>query len=130
MGDKTLWVNLSKYGNYSINIPAERPIFQVHRIQGGINFEANSIAMKKLSPKAYMLYMFLVSHSLKRIWTLSPGSIVKHTTLSENDLDAAIQELTDHGYWTTGKIDLNGQKFSCNSFHVWESPSMHSYSST
>lgn len=129
MGDKTLWVNYDKNGDfYSIYVPADRPVFQVHRIQGGINFEANSIAMQTLSPKAYMLYMILVSRPPYRIWALTPSSITKRTTLTKSDLDAALQELADHGYWTEGKINLNGKKFGCNSFHIWESPSLNASS--
>lgn len=76
MGDKTLWGNYDKNGDfYSIYVPADRPVFQVHRIQGGINFEANSIAMQTLSPKAYMLYMILVSRPPYRIWALTQSSI-------------------------------------------------------
>lgn len=126
MGSKTLWVNLEKKQllSYSINVPEERPVFQVHLIKGGINFEANSDAMKTLSPKAYMLYMLLICRSPYRIWSLVPASITKRTTLSRDDLDAALQELADHGYWTAGKIDHRDHKFGCNSFHIWEHPSL------
>lgn len=126
MASKTLWVNREKKEGltYSINVPAERPVFQVHRIKGGINFEANAEAMKTLSPKSYMLYMLLVSRSIARVWSLSAKSIVKRTTLSENDLENALQELTEHGYWTPGKIDMDGTKFGVNTFHIWESPTL------
>lgn len=126
MASKTLWVNFEKKQGltYSINVPAEQPVFQVHRIQGGINFVANAEAMKTLSPQAYMLYMLLISRSIGRVWSLSDKSILKRTTLAQNDLTNALQELNKHGYWTPGKIDMEGNKFNVNTFHIWESPSL------
>ena len=99
-------------------------MFQVHRIKSGINFEANAAAMKVLSPKSYMLYMLMICRSPGKVWTLSPSLIQKHSTLSSDDLESALQELSDHGYWTAGKIDTDGHQFSRNSFHVWEAPSL------
>ena len=131
MAEKTLWVNHEKKNGltYSINVPAEQPVFQVHRIQGGINFEANAEAMKTLSPKSYMLYMLLVSRSIARVWRLSAKNIAKRTTLSQNDLESALQELSEHGYWTPGQIDMNGTKFGVNTFHIWESPALNPHRS-
>ena len=131
MGRKTLWVNFGENGRtYSISVPEGQAVFQVHRIKGGINFEANAAAMKVLSPKSYMLYMLMICRSPGKVWTLSPSLIQKHSTLSSDDLEAALQELSDHGYWTAGNIDTDGYKFSCDSFHVWESPSLNSTSSS
>jgi len=128
MAGKTLWVQFGKYGTYSISVPADRPVFEVHRIQGGINFEANRNARKTLTPKAYMLYMHLISLSPHRTWALIPSGIVKNTTLSEADLNPLLQELSNCGYWTPGEIfeDPSKEKirFSCNSFHIWEDPSL------
>lgn len=125
MGRKTLWVNFGENGRtYSISVPEGQAVFQVHRIKGGINFEANAAAMKVLSPKSYMLYMLMICRSPDKVWTLSPSFVQNHSTLSFDDLQAALQELSDQGYWTAGKIDTDGYKFSCNSFHVWESPSL------
>ena len=131
MGRKTLWVNFGEDGRtYSKPVPEGQAVFQVHRIKGGINFEANSAAIKTLSPKAYMLYMLLVTRSPVRVWTLSPSLIQNHSTLTSDDLHAALQELSDHGYWTAGKIDMDGYKFSRDSFHIWESPSLHQAASS
>ena len=94
MGRKTLWVNFGENGRtYSISVPEGQAVFQVHRIKGGINFEANAAAMKVLSPKSYMLYMLMICRSPGKVWTLSPSLIQKHSTLSSDDLEAALQEL-------------------------------------
>lgn len=125
MGRKTLWVNFGENGRtYPIPVDDEQAVFQVHRIKGGINFEANGIATKTLSPNAYMLYMLMICRSPGKVWTLSSSLVRNHSTLNSDDLESALQELSDHGYWTAGKIDTDGHQFSRNSFHVWEAPSL------
>ena len=80
--------------------------------------------MKALSPNAYMLYMLLVARYPNRVWTLSPALISKNTTLSSDEIEPALQELAENGYWTQGEISMAGHTYRSNSFHIWESPEM------
>lgn len=127
MGKKVLTVCRESYWTtFRIEVPAEQPVFQVHRLNMGIDFKANAQAREALSPNAYMLYMFLVSGYPNRIWTLSSQRILKDTTLSEDEADTALQELSEQGYWTKGEISVEGQTYRSNAFHIWESPAMNS----
>lgn len=125
MGRKTLWIDGHNGGqNYGIDVPADQPVFQVHRHNMGIDFASNAQAMKSFSPNAYMLYMLLVARYPNRVWTLSPALISKNTTLSPDEIAPALQELIEQDYWTQGEISLTGRVYRSNSFHIWESPEM------
>lgn len=125
MGRKTLWVDYDyDIIAYSIFVSEDTPVYQVHRVQSGIDFKSNKAAQTVLSPNAYMLFMYLILHSPSKIWALKPETIQKQTTLSAEDITPALQELAEHGYWTPGIIDLADRKFSNNSFHAWEDPSL------
>ena len=125
MGRKKLWIDYEEdCKRYSIEVPEECPVFQVHRFNTGIDFKANAQARKTLSPNAYMLYMLLVARYPNRVWTLSPALISKNTTLSPDEIAPALQELIEQDYWTQGEISLTGRVYRSNSFHIWESPEM------
>lgn len=125
MGSKTLWVDYTDdWVSHSITVPEDQPLFKVHRLQSGIHFESSKDAMKTLSPKAYMMFMYLILHAPSKEWRLSPQRVVKQTSLSANDITPTLEELTAHGYWVPGDIRHNGNIFSSNTFHVWENPSM------
>lgn len=125
MGRKTLWIDYEDdCKRYSIDVPEECPVFQMHRFNTGIDFKANAQALKTLSPNAYMLYMLLVTRYPTRVWELSPLFLFKNTPLFPEAIAPALQELAEKGYWTSGEISMAGHTYRSNSFHIWESPEM------
>ena len=125
MGRKTLWIDSQNGGqHYGIDVPADQPVFQVHRHNMGIDFASNAQAMKSLSPNAYMLYMLLVARYPNRVWELSPLFLFENTPLLPEAIVPALQELAEKGYWTQGEISMAGHTYRSNSFHIWESPEM------
>lgn len=125
MGRKTLWIDGHNGGqHYAIDVPADQPVFQVHRHNMGIDFASNAQAMKSLSPNAYMLYMLLVTRYPNRVWELSPLFLFENTPLLPEAIVPALQELAEKGYWTQGEISMAGHTYRSNSFHIWESPEM------
>lgn len=125
MGRKTLWIDSQNGGqHYGIDVPADQPVFQVHRHNTGIDFASNAQAMKALSPNAYMLYMLLVTRYPNRVWELSPLFLFENTPLLPEAVVPALQELAEKGYWTQGEISMAGHTYRSNSFHIWESPEM------
>ena len=125
MGRKTLWIDGHNGGqHYGIDVPADQPVFQVHRHNMGIDFASNAQAMKSLSPNAYMLYMLLVTRYPNRVWELSPLFLFENTPLLPEAIVPALQELAEKGYWTQREISMAGHTYRSNSFHIWESPEM------
>ena len=125
MGRKKLWIDYEEdCKRYSIEVPEEFPVFQVHRFNTGIDFKSNAQARKTLSPNAYMLYMLLVTRYPNRVWELSPLFLFENTPLLPEAIVPALQELAEKGYWTQGEISMAGHTCRSNSFHIWESPEM------
>ena len=92
MGRKTLWIDGHNGGqHYGIDVPADQPVFQVHRHNMGIDFASNAQAMKSLSPNAYMLYMLLVTRYPNRVWELSPLFLFENTPLLPEAIVPALQ---------------------------------------
>ena len=125
MGRKKLWIDYEDdCKRYSIEVPEECPVFQVHRFNTGIDFKANAQARKTLSPNAYMFYMLLVTRYPNRVWELSPLFLFENTPLLPEAVVPALQELAEKGYWTQGEISMAGHTYRSNSLHIWESPEM------
>ena len=122
-GYKTIEINNdSQLRSYAIKVAANQKVVQIHRRAGSITFDANYKAMKALSPAGYMLYMYLLMHSNNRIWALSSEAVYNKTNLTKNTFPKAVDELIATGYLTEGDIDIGGNKFKKNAFHLWEDP--------
>ena len=125
MGRRTVWIDYEDdCKRYSIEVPEECPVFQVHRFNTGIDFKANAQARKTLSPNAYMLYMLLVTRYPNRVWELPPLFLFENTPLLPEAIVPALKELAEQGYWTQDEISMAGHTYRSNSFHIWESPEM------
>lgn len=107
--------------SYIIKVSNNQKVIQIHR-KRSINFSANYAAIKNLSANAYVLYMYLLMHSEKRIWALSSKDIYENTPLRKYTLSNAITELQEKGYLVPGEIDLGDNKtYNSNSYHLYES---------
>lgn len=93
-----------------------------HRKHAGIDFPSTNSAMFMLSPKSYMLYMFLLTRSGRTPWILSSHDVARSTTLEENDLDGALQELRNKNFLAPGEISFNGHTYQEHCYHLWENP--------
>jgi len=94
-----------------------------HREHMGIDFSSTNSAMQRLSPKTYMIYMYLLTRSGRVPWILSAKNVAENTTLEESDLEWALQELRDKNYLVPGEITFNGHTYNENCYHLWEAPS-------
>lgn len=122
-GYKTIEINNdSQLRSYAIKVAANQKVIQIHRKAGSITFASNYKAMKKLSSNAYVLYMYLLMHSNNRIWALSSEAVYDKTNLTKNTFPKAVEELIVTGYLVEGEIDIGGNKFKNNAFHLWEDP--------
>lgn len=123
MGNRKIRVALERpWIFYIINLKEEQITYQVHRVGSGINFKANRHAMTKLSPCAYMLYMSMVMDAVDREWAFDEEKMIARTSLEMNDLERAMQELMEMGYFTPGEICIAGTSHKRNAFHLWEQP--------
>lgn len=122
-GYKTIEINNdSQLRSYAIKVAANQKVIQIHRKSGSITFASNYKAMKALSSNAYVLYMYLLMHSNNRIWALSSEDVYDKTNLTKNTFPKAVEELIATGYLVKGEIDIGGNKFKNNAFHLWEDP--------
>lgn len=107
-----------------VQVSKNQKIIQIHRIQNGINFEANYKALATLTEHGYILYMYLVMHSDNRIWALSSKDVIAKTPLTKNPYYKAVRDLIENGYLIKGEINMNGMRFSENAYHFVEDNGM------
>ena len=59
MKDSKIYFYKNGY-NGSIKVAKNQKVIQIHKVQGGINFEANKKALSVLTTDAYALYMYIL----------------------------------------------------------------------
>lgn len=94
----------------------------VHRVGGGINFEAMDRAVYTLSPNAFAVYMFMVQHSTKIVWNFRLRTIEEKTNMSSDAISIALLELLATGYLTP--IVPNDGSDTLKAFELWETPDL------
>jgi hypothetical protein len=108
--------------NGKIKVAKNQKVIQIHKIQNGINFEANYKALATLTEHGYILYMYLLMHSNDRIWALSSKDVTARTPLTMNPYNAAVHDLIEKGYLVKKDIDHMEYHFSENAYHFLEDP--------
>ena len=122
MSRKSIWLNFDPHDRlYSIIEDDNGISFQTHREHAGITFAANKSALKALSSQGYVLYMYMLLHAEKRCWFLKLKQVCKATSLSAEEVEASVQELSTQGYLTPGSINHQGEIYSTRTYHLWES---------
>lgn len=122
---KTLQIKSDNDSVYLVNLYKHQKIVQIHRVKGGINFQANAKAMKRLKPHTYVIYMYLMLHDNSRVWALSSKDAISKTQMSINPYNAAIKELIEKKYLIPGEIQTLNGKFSENVYHLFEDPDLY-----
>ena len=123
MNERKIHIELDcPWNYYCIDVKEDEATFQVHRVKGGINFEANQCALKTLSATAYKLYMSLIMYAENREWIFHPRRFQAQTALTESEIKTAFYELLQTNYIEPGKIAIAGGEHITNAFHVWEAP--------
>lgn len=118
-----IWKNVNQDGKVFC-IRNDGPIYRVHRLKGGINFEANEWALFNLSHETYILYMHIIIKSERTAWFLDERQIERATHLTSSKQLQAWCELQAKGYVTQGPVDVDGTIYKTNAYHVWEDPNM------
>lgn len=105
-----------------IQVSKNQKVIQIHRIQNGINFEANYKALATLTEHGYILYMYLIMHSNNRVWALSSKDVMARTPLTLTPYNKAVHDLIEKGYLVEGEINFKDLHFSENAYHFLEDP--------
>lgn len=100
------------------------PVYQVHRMKGGISFCENAGALSTLSGNAYKLYMHMIMKAENQIWFRNEKQIRNGTLLSAEEQQAAWDELLTTGYLTPGVVSVRDKTYKTHAFHLWETPRM------
>lgn len=120
---RKLLVHESNGKDYEVKLAKNQKVVQIHKLQGGVNYEANFKAMKALSSNGYVLYNYLMMHNDDRIWALSKQDVFNRTNLTERVYHKAVAELIEKGYLEERGIDTMEGVFKENAYHAWEDPS-------
>lgn len=110
--------------SFAIKLAAGQRVYQVHREKESINFDMNKYVLSYLSANAYILYMYMITNAQNRPWSLSSKHINDMTPLSKNTYPNAFNELVEKGFLTEGIIDIGGQVFKKDAYHLWEYPEL------
>lgn len=122
---KSILTGITKCGaNFTLKRTNGELAICIHRLDGGICFEANKAAMTRLSDKAYKLYTYLLMLSPTHIWKFPSKRDNIYLKFAPDEWKTIVQELIDCKYLQPGIICLYGETQSRNSYHLYESPEM------
>lgn len=122
---RAIWRNYDRNDRtFRMEAAPDCPVYQVHRMQGGISFCENAGALATLSGNAYKLYMHMIMKAENLIWFRNEKQMMKGTLLSTEEQQAAWDELLMTGYLTPGVVSAGGKTYKTHAFHLWESPRM------
>ena len=128
-------IEFYKHGyNGSIQISKNQKVIQIHKVQNGINFEANKKALASLTTNAYVLYMYILMNNPMHPWALSSKDATNKTALSMRTYNNAVAELIEKNYLVEGEINMKQYSikgiecglwhFDENAYHLYEDPDL------
>lgn len=109
-------------GKPYITVYPNQRVVQLHKNTPSIDFTAHNYARANLSSSAFIIYDYLVCHSNKWIWTLSPELIKEKTNIGRTTYLSSMKELISKGYIVEGKIDTGEMLIEKNAYHIYEHP--------